>query len=393
MRIGYFIGHFPYPNLLKTSRYTKMYAHGGTEIAAYNLAYNMALRSNDVEVFTTSIDSSDCTEDVNGIKVHRYGTTLKVQSANLSFGFLHKPFNHGMDVVHAHYNIPPSDLTAMLYAKRRKLPFVVTYHADAQNSGGSFIRNIATFFYNNFILDKVLSSADVIIATSKSYIHESKYLTKYPEKIKVVPNGINLEEFQTKLSKCECQSRVGLPSGKKIILFFGNLVAYKGPDILLKAFSIVKKSYPNVMLVYAGRGEIQAELEDLSVKMGLNDSVKFTGFVEEELKTLYYHSADIFCLPSVTMAEAFGIVNLEAMACGLPVVSSRLGGIPDIVQDGKNGIIVEPGDIEALANALTKLLEDDKLRAKMSLEGKKMSKNYSWAKIAEETEKIYEDLI
>ena len=224
-------------------------------------------------------------------------------------------------------------------------------------------------------MDKVLSNADVIIATSKAYVDESKYLGKHRNKIKVVPNGINLKDFEIELSKEECRSKLGLPHDKKIILFFGNIVAYKGPDMLLKAFTRVKRSYPDVNVLYVGRVELQTELKELSIKMGLKDSVKFAGFVEEDLKPLYYHSADIFCLPSVTMAEAFGIVNLEAMACGLPIISSELGGIPDIVQNGRNGIIVEPGNVEALSDAMKELVENDMLRVKMSLEGKKMSED------------------
>ena len=393
MNIGYFIGHFPYTELVGKSGYDKDYAHGGTEIAAYNLAVNMAERGHEIDVFTASINSKDSVETSEGMKIHRYSTNLSIASANLSLKLMYKPLDENVEIVHAHYNIPLPDLSASRYAKKKNLPFVITYHADAQETGGNFIRNTATALYNRYVLDRVLSNADAIIATSNSYIDESKYLGKYRDKIKVVPNGINLRDFKVDLSKEECRSRLGLPCDKKIILFFGNVVAYKGPDVLLNAFEIIKKSYPDVILLYAGRGGMQADLQKLSEEMSISDSVIFAGFVEEELKPLYYHSADIFCLPSVTLAEAFGIVNLEAMACGLPVVSSKLGGIPDVIQNGKNGIIVEPGNVEALANALLKLLEDDELQVKMSLEGKSMSEDYSWTKIAEETEKIYENLL
>jgi glycosyltransferase involved in cell wall biosynthesis len=393
MNIGYFIGHFPYVDLVDKEDYDKEYAHGGTEIAAYNLAVNIMKRGHDVDVFTASIDSKDSVENSMGMTIHRYATNLKIASANLSLKLMYKPLDEDVEIVHAHYNIPLPDLSASRYAKKKHLPFIITYHADAQESGGNFIRNTATAFYNKYILDKVLSNADIIIATSKSYIDESKYLGNYRDKVRVVPNGINLEDFEIGLSKEECRSELGLPQDKKIILFFGNIVAYKGPDVLLKAFEIVKNSYPEVVLLFAGRGGMQRELEDLSREKGISDKVIFAGFIDEELKPLYYHCADIFCLPSVTLAEAFGIVNLEAMACGLPVVSSKLGGIPDIVQNGRNGIVVEPGNIESLADALLTLLEDDELRKRMSSEGKNMSEDYDWNKIAEETEKIYDELL
>ena len=108
------------------------------------------------------------------------------------------------------------------------------------------------------------------------------------------------------------------------------------------------------------------------------------GFVEEEKKALYYKSADIFSLPSTNMAESFGIVNLEAMASGIPMVGSNLGGIPDIVNEGENGLLAKPCDYQSLANSLLKLLKDDDLRLKMGNNGKRMVADYSWDKIAQD---------
>ena len=138
---------------------------------------------------------------------------------------------------------------------------------------------------------------------------------------------------------------------------------------------------------------MQEELEKLSKKLNIEKNVKFSGFVDEDLKPLYYKAADIFCLPSTNMGESFGIVNLEAMACGIPIISSKLGGIPDIVKDMENGMLVKPGDPESLADALIFLLENDDIRKKMGNDGRKKVEEYSWMKIAEKTEGIYEKLI
>ncbi|UTB32994.1 MAG: glycosyltransferase [Methanobacterium sp. ERen5] len=135
MRIGYFVGHYPYPNLVNTEDYIKKYAHGGTEIAAYNLAVNMAKRGNMVDVFTTSIDSKSSLELYPNLKIHRHGTSLKIASANPSIKLIYNPLNYDMDIVHAHSPIPYSDLPALLYAKRKKLPFVLTYQFDGVETG------------------------------------------------------------------------------------------------------------------------------------------------------------------------------------------------------------------------------------------------------------------
>ena len=393
MKIGYFIGHFPYVNLVNTPDYIKDYAHGGTEIAAYNLAVQMARRGNDIDVFTTSINSRNSIEIYPHMRVHRNATSFKIASANPSFKLIYKPLNYDLDIVHAHSPIPYSDLPALMYAKRKKVPFLLTYQFDGQVTGGSFIRNTGVSIYNKVFINRVLDSAEVIIATTRSYAEESPFLKKYLDKIVVIPNGINIEEVTTTLTREESRINLGLPIKTKIILFFGSLVPYKGPDILLKAFKVIKNEFPDVKLIFAGRGPMLIELRDMAKKFKLEDDVIFLGFVDEEKKALYYKSADIFCLPSTNMAESFGIVNLEAMASGIPLVGSNLGGIPDIIKEGENGLLAKPCDHQSLANALITLLKDNDLRQKMGNKGRKMVTDYSWDKIAKTTENLYKDIL
>ena len=385
MKIGYFIGHFPYINQLNTPKYIKEYAHGGTEMAAYHLAINMAKRGNEIDVFTSSIDSRDSVEIYPNMKIHRNATSFKIASANASLKLIYKPLNYKLDIIHSHSPIPYSDIPALLYAKHKKVPFLLTYQFDGQERGGSFIRNKGVHLYNKFFLKKVLDAAEVIIATTKSFANESPYLKRYKEKIVVIPNGINIEEVTTHYSKEESRNILGLPHDSQIILFLGSLVPYKGPDILLKAFEIIKKDFPMVKLIFVGRGQMLEELRKLSIKMGLKNDVIFEGFVKEEVKPLYYKSSDIFCLPSTTMAESFGIVNLEAMASGIPIVASNLGGIPDIVKNNENGLLAKPGDIHSLADALIYLLNED-IRKKMGNNGRISANNFTWDKITKKTE-------
>jgi len=393
MKIGYFIGHFPYPDLVNTPEYIKKYAHGGTEIAAYNLAINMAKRGHMVDVFTTSIDSKDSLELYSNMRIHRHATSLKIASANASIKLIYNPLKYDLDIIHAHSPIPYSDLPALLYAKRKNVPFILTYQFDGQETGGSFMRNAGVSVYNKLFINRVLESADVIIATTKSYARESPFLRNYLDKIEVIPNGINIEEVTTILTKYESRIKLGLPEEVPIILFFGSLVPYKGPDILLKAFKLVKMEFPHVKLIFAGRGQMLPELTAMALEMGLEEDVIFTGFVEDDEKPLYYKSADIFCLPSTTMAESFGIVNLEAMASGIPIVSSNLGGIPDVVKHGENGLLAEPYNVEIVAENLLLLLQDEDIRSKMGENGKQKVKNYSWDKITTETEQLYRKIL
>jgi glycosyltransferase involved in cell wall biosynthesis len=280
-----------------------------------------------------------------------------------------------------------------MYAKRKKVPFLLTYQFDGQETGGSFMRNTSVSIYNKFFINKVLDSAEVIIATTRSYAKESPFLKNYLDKIVVIPNGINIKEVTTTLTTEESRIKLGLPLKDKIILFFGSLVQYKGPDVLLKSFKVIKKEFPEVKLIFAGRGQMLTELQDMAKKFDLQEDVIFLGFVEEDKKALYYKSADIFCLPSTNMAESFGIVNLEAMASGIPLVGSNLGGIPDIVKEGENGLLAKPNDYQSLANALLRLLKDEDLRQRMGNNGMKMVTVYSWDKIAKATENLYKDIL
>ncbi|UTB32993.1 MAG: glycosyltransferase family 4 protein [Methanobacterium sp. ERen5] len=186
---------------------------------------------------------------------------------------------------------------------------------------------------------------------------------------------------------------MGLPHESEIILFFGSLVEYKGPDILLNAFKLVKNVFPTAKLIFAGRGHMDNQLKETAKQLKISEDVIFTGFVDDDEKPLYYKAADVFCLPSTNLAESFGIVNLEAMAAGIPIVSSNLGGIPDIVKNGENGLLSEPHDVKMLAENLIKLLENDSLRSEIGKTGLKLVNNYTWDEVTTKTEKLYRELL
>ena len=391
MKIGYFIGHFPYKDLLaNNARYTKRYHHDGGINVAYNLALGMAKRDHEINVFTTSIDFRDTVERHDNISVYRYGTNFRIASGNFSFNLLLKPVKHKVDIIHTHVGNPISDLAGYIYIKRnKKVPSIVTYHGDGSEGIGSFIRNIGVSVYNKHLIDKILYRADVIISPSEHYIDESRFLGEYRDKIVVIPNGIEIEDFDISLSKEQCKEKLGLPPDKNTILFVGNLIPYKGPDVLVKAMPMIVEEVPDVELMFVGGGRMRAGMEELSKKLGVEKYVKFAGFVEASLKPLYYKAADVFCLPSTMSTESFGIVNLEAMACSIPIVASAIGGVPDVIKDGENGLLVPPSDSGSLADAIIYLLENKDVRKNMGKNGRKKAENYSWKMIADETAKVY----
>lgn len=391
MKIGCFTLAFPYKNPI-TGEIIENDLGGGVGNVSYNLAVQMAKRWHEVYVFTSSICSKESVENYANITIYRYKKRFTIGSAPISIDVLHKPLKHEIDIVHAHAGNPPASIAAHWYAKKKKKPFVITYHGDGQWNWGGVIRRTSVYFYNKHLLDRTLSYADVIISPSRYYIDESRVLGKYRDKIVVIPNGINVDEFDVGYSKEQCRGKLGLSTNSRMILFVGTLSPHKGPDILIKAMSEIVKEVPDVKLVFVGHGGMREELEMLSKKLGVEKNVEFAGFVEESMKPLYYRAADVFCLPSVMNHEIFGIVNLEAMACSVPVVASKIGGVPDVVKDGENGLLVLPGDSGSLADAIIYLLENEDVREKMGTNGRKKVEDYSWDRVAEETEKVYLNL-
>jgi len=389
MKIGYFFGHFLYKDFFGDSRqYMKRYSHDGGVIVAHDLALNMASRNNEIHIFTTSISSKDSIEKYKNITIYRYGTIFKIESHNISFNLLQEPINHRVNIIHAHGGNYIAELAALRYVKRKKVPFALTYTQDSQKNYGGIVRRLGVSFYIKYLLDRVLSSADVIISPSECYIGKSRFLGKYKNKIVVIPNGINIKDFDIPYSKVECRSRLGLPVDANIILFVGNLSPHKGPRVLVTAMPSIMKEVPNPRLIFVGNGGMREELQTLSRKLGIEKYVEFVGFIGDTWKkALYFKSADVFVNPS--FSESFGMVNLEAMACSVSIVAFKVGGVPDVVKDGENGILVQPRDYDALANSIIYLLENEAIQRKMGENGRRRVEDYSWDTIAEKTERVY----
>lgn len=392
MKIGYFTTTFPYKDRFNDRDFFEKYTYGGAQIVAYYLANSMAQRKHEIKVFTTSVNSKDLIEEYDNIKIYRYGSKFKIEKRNVPRKLFQDPLNHPLDLIHAHSSIPIAVFAAIRCANKKKVPFIFTYHGDSQETYGSFFHRTIISFYNKHLLNKVLSRADVIISPSEYHIDESRFLGNFRDKVVVIPNGINVSDFDIQYSKEECRAKLGLPLNKNEILFVGNLAPYKRPDVLLKSLPIILGKIPDTKLVFVGSGIMKSELELLSKKLGVEKHIKFAGFVEEGLKPLYYRASDIFVLPSNT-TEVFPIVLLEASASGLPIVVSDLDTFSCIIEDGYNGIVTKRGDEKNLADAIIYLLDNEETREKMGKNGRKKVEVYSWERIAEETEKVYKQLV
>jgi len=199
----------------------------------------------------------------------------------------------------------------------------------------------------------------------------------------VISNGVDFEEIRD----IKPHNLLKHPS----IFFVGVLGNEKGIDVLLKAIPIIKEKIPNIYVYIAGRGSQEKELKELVRELKIGENVKFLGYISEEEKYSYYKAADVCAIPSRLENEP--IVLLEAMACGTPVVASNVGGIPFMVENGKNGFLFDSENVEELADKIVALSKDEKLRRKMGEAGKEKVKEFTWDKIAEQTVKVYREIL
>lgn len=212
-----------------------------------------------------------------------------------------------------------------------------------------------------------------------------------PDKISIIPNGIRPEAFQVAAPDPAVRQRFAGP-GEKILFFIGRLVREKGVQVLLGALPQIRERFPDVRVIIAGQGPYGEELHRLSVHLGLDRQVTFAGYIDEETRNQLYAQADLAIFPS--LYEPFGLVALEAMAAGTPVVVGDSGGFAETVEHGVNGVRVPAENSSALAEQVCTLLGDPELGRRLARRAlQDVSDNYSWASIARRYEEIYQQIV
>ncbi len=290
-------------------------------------------------------------ENINGVELTRAGSlgTYFKCPLSLSFVRLFRKMAKKADVVHIHLPFPLADAAAMLSGYKGRI--VVSWHSDVVKQKKLML------IYKPF-MRWLLRRADAVIVATEGHINGSEHLPEYREKCAVVPYGIRPEDYLSIERRPVLTERATDKTAVKVF-FTGRLVYYKGVDVLLRAFSKVK----GCELFIAGEGDLEPKLREYARKRGLDGRVHFLGFLPEEELRQAYADCDIFVLPSVARSEAFGIVQLEAMVYGKPVINTDLpSGVPHVSLDGITGLTVPPSDAGALAKAVNTLAADPGLR-------------------------------
>lgn len=323
---------------------------GGIENHVKLLAEGQAARGHDVTVLVTSLDRHSHVETIRGVHVIFASRVLNLSSAPLSVELVQKVGDIHADVTHLHAPYPVGEVAHLLFGKTRAA--MVTYHSD-------IVRQKLMGALYTPVLHRVLDRVDKIIATSPNYIASSPVLARHQEKCVVVPLGIPASLIEMLGAATPLAARTEL-------VFVGRLRYYKGLNFLLQALTFL----PAARLTVVGTGPMENDWRALAETLGVAARVVWAGEVNDAALPSYYASGDIFVLPCSERSEAFGAVQLEAMAAGKPIVSCDVNtGVAWVNQNGVTGLVVPPKNPQALAQAMRQLLDDAALRARMGAAG------------------------
>lgn len=321
---------------------------------------------------------------IDGIKVHRLPYWFKLFNTPVNplwrIQLRRIVKNYQPDVINAHTPVPYISDTGERV--RGNIPFILTYHNDLTKN--NYILDILCQLEYMLLTNKTLRRSTNIIGTSSTYIEHSRYLSPHIDKCRVISPGVDTKLY-TIQKKDNTQSKV---------LFVGQLHSnhsHKGLNVLIRAMPLLKSE--NVELIIVGEGDDIPRYKALALELGVS-SINFMGRISDKQLASTYQSASVLILPSTTKAEGFGMVILEAAACGTPTIASNIGGISEAVQNGKTGLLIEPNNTRALAEAIDVVLGDPILREQLGSNAYQRAINdFNWSLQSKKTEKVFKDAI
>jgi len=292
------------------------------------------------------------------------------------------------DIIHAHH--AHANPIASYLASNGEIPIITTVHSFHKLLN---VESKKEKKYTEEIYKKNFEISKGIIVNSPYIKKRAIELNCNISKIEIIPNGIDLDYWEP-IKKEKARKLLNLNPHSRIILFTGNLEKRKGVDILLKSFKelLNKTKEKDIRLLIVGSGKEEKKLKKMVNSLNLIEYVIFTGRVSQNKLKLLYDSCDLYCAPSI--AEAFGLVYLEAMACGKPVIGPNVQGPKFIIDNGESGLTFQRNNFSDLAKKINKLLESDNLRKKLGKNAiNVVNERFSWDKISSETLDVYKEIV
>ena len=311
---------------------------------------------------------------------------------NMIFPFKSLKVLENFDIIHTQYHpcIFAGNVAASVFEKTH----VFTYHGFAPVKPWRSYRQklkmvdhrIGTFFALRFKVDRIITVSEFLKRelVAKYFVEENK--------IRVIYNGVDTERFNPKVNGDNIRKAYEL-GDSPVVLYLGRLAPYKGVQFLIEAIPLVLKEVPKAKFLIGGAIRYDTpDLWRLVKKLRIKKATIFAGYVPNDVVPNFYACCDVFCYPSLW--EGFGLTPAEAQACGKPVVAFNTCAIPEVVENNRTGLLVEPKNVGALADALISLLKDKERRVRMGLEARKrVLRLFSWDKAAEQTLQVYREVL
>ncbi|CAN2172428.1 RfaG Glycosyltransferase [Candidatus Nanopelagicaceae bacterium] len=384
---------------------------GGMNIYVLEAAQNMAAMGVEVDIFTrrTNTEVADIVEVSAGVRVIQLNVgpvtgITKEQLPNF-IPALAEEFKKALlathyDVIHSHYWI--SGKVAMPVAKELNIPLVHTMHTMARVKN----LNLAEGEMPEPMIrvqgeTQVVAAADSLIANTDA--EAASLVSLYeacPDNVSVVSPGVNLKVFTSGAGKAAAREFVGLPKDAHIITFVGRIQPHKGPEVLIRAVAELVSHSPHLRtklvtnIIGGASGANQSEVErlkELTSWLGIDDVVCFAPPVARQDLPQWYRAADLICVPSYS--ESFGLVALEAQACGTPVVATAVGGLRTAVADGISGVLVDGHDPRAWSSVLARLIQEPQRRVLLSMGAVEHASHFGWDATSRGTLDIYDRVL
>lgn len=364
--------------------------YAGTGTVVYHNAVGLARLGHEVTVFTACHPPGDHAYP-HEITVRRLPVLFRVGNAPLIPGLLQM---NGFEIIHLHHPFIFGAEMVWAVSQARGIPYVLTHHNDLIGQG---LRRYLFAAYSVPSARLVLRGASRFVAVSKDHAAHCRlsplFRSRWDDVVEV-PNGVDTDLFRIDLDGMPVRRRHGIREDARVLLFVGALDRahdFKGVDLLIKVFA--ELSDDRCMLLIVGDGDLKVRYEQLARELEVAARVRFVGAKSHEELPSYYAAADLVVLPSFP-PESFGVVLIEAMACGKPIVASNIPGVRSVVCDGENGLLVRPGDSDDLTNKLQQLLADASRGREMGARGRaRVEERYAWSVIIPRLGKIYEEVV
>lgn len=379
-------------NKIRVLQVNKLYypVTGGIERVVQQLAEGLC-EDTDTKVLVCRRKGRTIVEQIAGIEVTRASSMGMLSSLPLSVSFLWKfrRMAKDRDIIHIHMPFPLGDLACFLSGYKGRV--ILWWHSD-------IVRQKKLMKLYRPLMEWLLRRADCIVVATQGHIDGSKYLKPYQEKCRIIPFGVDLK-IEKEADRWYEEGRLLERSEEKPdavkFLFVGRLVYYKGCRTMIEAFVQAAKGNSRIQLDIVGTGPLEPELKKQTEELGLTDRIQFHAEVSDDELIGYFKECDVFVLPSLQRSEAFGLVQIEAMAFGRPVINTKLpSGVPYVSLHGETGVTVEPGNAAELAEAMQYLAEHPAERCQMGERARaRMDEQFRMDKMLKRVLRLYEEFV